>query len=453
MADQPLASMEAEQAVIGGALIAPVAFADIAAVVSASDFTTELHRKIFGAMAAMDAAKQPIDLLTVAEWLESKGDLHDGEWAYIAAAQRDTPSAANVIAYARIVRDRARRRELVQLGTELQGWAFRDGDAEKSLLKLRQALERLDSGNESSGLVPLQSILSDCIAAIDQRFQGIATVGVSTGLTDLDNLLHGLQAGKLYVIAGRPAMGKSLLGLQFAERMASHEGKTTAFFTAEMPSAEQVERLIASVGRISLDSIQTGKLSESDWAQLSSASAMLSSAKLWFDETTDPQLTDLLSKARALHRKHGPLGMVVVDHAGLVDGGGDNRVQQQSEVARKLKSLSKELACPVIALVQLNRKLEERPNKRPILSDVRDSGEWEASADVLAGIYRDDYYNPDSIDKSCAELIILKRRGGKIGTIPLRFNGDHARFESLSGGLPSWSKPAVVPMRKRGIEL
>jgi replicative DNA helicase len=453
MADQQLASIEAEQSVIGGVLIAPVDFADIAAVVSASDFTTELHRKIFGAMVEMDAAKQPIDILTVAEWLEAKGDLHDGEWAYIGASVRDTPSAANVLSYARIVRDRARRRELVQLGTELQGWAFRDGDAEKALLKLRSALERFDSGKQANGLVPLQSILSDCISIIDKRFEGVGPKGVNTGLLDLDGLLHGLQSGKLYVIAGRPAMGKSLLGLQFAERMSSGEGKTTAFFTAEMPNSEQVERLLASVGRISLDSIQTGKLSESDWAQLASASAMLSSAKLWFDETPSPRLLDILSKARALHRKHGPIGMVVVDHAGLVEVDGDNRAQQQSEVGRKLKSLAKELDCPVIALVQLNRKLEERADKRPILSDGKDSGGWEESADVFAGIYRDEVYNPDSIDKGCAELLIRKHRGGKLGTIPLRFNGDHAKFESLSGGLPSWNQPAIIPMRKRGFDL
>jgi len=243
------------------------------------------------------------------------------------------------------------------------------------------------------------------------------------------------------------------LGLQFSATCAIRHRKPAAFFSAEMPSSEQVERLISALGRIDLDAIQTGKLSEDDWPRLTAATAALAQAGLWFDETPAPALADILSKARRLHRTNGLIGMVVVDHAGLVEGVGETREQRQASVGKSLKALAKELSCPVIALLQLNRKLEERADKRPQLSDGRDSGEWEQSADVWAGVYRDEVYNPESPDKGCAELLIRKHRGGKLGTVALKFSGEHARFESLAGGLPSWRSPVVPMRRSRGIEL
>lgn len=447
---QTLASAEAEMAVIGGALVAPVKFAEIAEIVSAGDFSSELNRRIFGAMTAMDAAGQPIDLLTVAEWMEAQGTLRDGDWAHIATAHRDTPSAANVLAYARIVRDRARRRELVQLGTDLQRWALRD-DAETALAKLKAAMDAVaESAGTESGLVPIKALLSGVVEEIDRRFDGIAPRGAPTGLADLDAIIGGLKPGLLYLIAGRPAMGKSVLGLQIAERVVS-AGGTAAYFTAEMPNAEQVERLVANVGRIDLGALQTGALDDDHWGRMTSAVTRLSESRLWLDETGSPLLSDLLAKARRLKRREGTVGLVVADHAGLVEAGGENRQQAQSVVARALKGLAKELACPVVALVQLSRRLEERVDKRPILSDLRDSGEWEQSADVVAMIYRDEVYSPDSPDKGCAELLIRKHRGGPLGIVPLSFFGQYARFESLAGGLPSWRTPQKP--RARGIDL
>lgn len=447
---QTLASAEAEMAVIGGALVAPVKFAEIAEIVSAGDFSSELNRRIFGAMTAMDAAGQPIDLLTVAEWMEAQGTLRDGDWAHIATAHRDTPSAANVLAYARIVRDRARRRELVQLGTDLQRWALRD-DAETALAKLKAAMDAVaESAGTESGLVPIKALLSGVVEEIDRRFDGIAPRGAPTGLADLDAIIGGLKPGLLYLIAGRPAMGKSVLGLQIAERVVS-AGGTAAYFTAEMPNAEQVERLVANVGRIDLGALQTGALDDDHWGRMTSAVTRLSESRLWLDETGSPLLSDLLAKARRLKRREGTVGLVVADHAGLVEAVGENRQQAQSVVARALKGLAKELACPVVALVQLSRRLEERVDKRPILSDLRDSGEWEQSADVVAMIYRDEVYSPDSPDKGCAELLIRKHRGGPLGIVPLSFFGQYARFESLAGGLPSWRTPQKP--RARGIDL
>jgi replicative DNA helicase len=452
MENQLLASIEAEISVIGGILVSPIAFSEVSAIVSAGDFSKELHRRIFAAMTAMDAAGQPIDVLTIAEWMESKGTLQDGDWGYIGIAARDTPSAANVLAYARIVRDRARRRELVQLGTDLQQWAMQD-DAEKALAKLKAAIDAVaDAAGSESGLVPIKTLLPVAVNEIDQRFEGISPKGAATGLADLDVKTGGLKPGLLYLIAGRPAMGKSVLGLQVAARIVSDGGKA-AYFTAEMPNAEQVERLVANVGNIDLGALQTGKLDDEHWARLTSTVTKLSDAKLWFDETGSPMLSDILAKARRLKRREGNIDLVVVDHAGLVEAGGENRQNSQSTVARALKGLAKELSCPVVALVQLSRKLEERNDKRPLLSDLRDSGEWEQSADVVAALYRDEVYNPDGPDKGCAELLIRKQRGGVLGIIPLRFLGQYSRFESMAGGLPSWDLPVSTKRNNRGIDL
>jgi replicative DNA helicase len=447
----PLASLEAEQALLGGLFLAPEQVAAVAALVSADDFTNALHRKTFAAMAAMDGARQKIDLVTVAERLEAQGTLGDSDWALMAVMARDTPSAANVAAYARIVRDYAKRRTLVSLLSDAQRWAMEDGDAEKTHTRLRDALDALDSGKQISGPVLLRDVLADTVNVIDQRCLGTAAKGMATGLTDLDRIILGLQPGNLYVVAGRPAMGKSVLGLQLAAETVLTHKKPALFVTAEMPNQQQVERLIASLGRIDLSAIQTGQLEDGDWNRITSAVSMLSQAQMWLDETPSPQIADIVSKARRLHRLHGPLGLVVIDHAGLVSGRGESRNLEQAEVAMKCKALAKELACPVVALTQLNRKLEDRNDKRPIMADLRDSGEWEQSADVVLMIYRDEVYNPDSADKGCAELLIRKHRGGKLGLVATLFAGQFSRFESLSGGLPSASAPPA-PQRKRGID-
>lgn len=446
-----LASPEAEQALIGGLFLAPEQVAAVAAVVTPDDFSNALHRKTFAAMTAMDAARQNIDLVTVAERLETQGTLGDGEWAAMAVMARDTPSAANIMAYARIVRDYTQRRKLVTLLCEAQRWAMEDGDAEKTHTRLRDALDALDSGKQTGGPVLLRDVIVDTVSVIDQRFSGTAAKGMATGLPDLDRLVLGLHPGKLYVVAGRPAMGKSVLGLQLAAQTVIEHKKPALFFTAEMPSQEQAERLMASMGRINLSLIQTGQLSDDDWNRMTSAVTMLAHAPLWLDEAPSPQIADIVSKARRLHRLHGPLGLVVIDHAGLVTGGGENRNMQQAEVALKCKALAKELQCPVVALTQLNRSVENRTDKRPVMADLRDSGEWEQSADVVAMIYRDEVYNPDSADKGCAEILIRKHRGGKLGMVATLFAGQFSRFESLAGGLPSVVAPAV-PKHKRGID-
>ncbi|MER2528040.1 MAG: replicative DNA helicase [Candidatus Competibacter denitrificans] len=443
---------EAEDAVIGGLLLAPERIADVASVVTAADFSNALHRHAFAAMAAMDAARQSIDLFTVAERLEAQGTLREEDLATLGCMVRDTPSAANVVAYGRAVRNYAKRRAIVALAVQAQRWALEEGDAEKTLTKLRDSLTALDSGQQD-GPVLLRDLLTESVRVIDQRFVGSAAKGMATGLADLDALTLGLHPGKLYVVAGRPAMGKSVLGLQWAQQAVCEQHKTALFFTAEMPSLEQVERLLASMGRIALSAIQSGQFADEDWCRLTSALVQLSEAKLWLDETPAPQMSDILAKSRRLHRTQGPLGLVVIDHAGLVEGRGENREKQQADVGRACKALAKELGCPVVALVQLSRKCEERGDKRPILSDLRDTGEWEQSADVVAMIYRDEVYDPKSPDKGCAELLVRKHRGGALGIIPLAFQGAYARYDSLAGGLPSWNRAATPIRRERGLSL
>ena len=452
-----LYSPEAEEAVLGGLMISPVEFAEVAAIVKPSDFGMPRNAMIFSAMARLAAKGTPIDVLTVGQELEDCGELEAiGGWQICGCMIRDTPSAANVTAYARVVRRFSTRRRMARLGLRLAERANRESDPEKILLELRAALDALGGAAAEEGLTPLSALLAGAVDEIDQRFNGVAPQGMTTGLAALDRLTYGLHDTDLIVIAGRPAMGKSALGLQLAERVAVEHQRPVVFFTAEMPSRQHVERLLAATGRIELGAIRSGKLADADWSHLTEAVGRLSQAPVWFDETPAPRLDDLLDKARRLQRQRR-VGLVVVDHAGLVEAGGENRQQSQSLVARSLKALAKELACPVVALVQLNRALEQRADKRPLLGDLRESGEWEQSADLVAMIYRDEVYDPKSVDAGCAELLIRKHRGGEVGMAPLAFLGRYARFENLDGGLPSASAggASVTPIRRSrvGIDL
>ncbi len=449
-----LHSPEAEAAVLGGLMLAPEMFPDVAAVVGVADFCGEINRRIFASMARLVARGVSPDMMTLADDMHDSGALADGaEFAYLGILARDTPSAANAVNYARIVKRFAVRRRLGKIGLRLIERSRAEPDPEKILLELRAALEGLDAGADAGGPVALRDLLTGVIDEIDGRYNGVAPKGMATGLSDFDALTLGLHDGDLVVVAGRPGMGKSVFGLQLAERVATEHRRAGMFFTAEMPNAQQVERLIASKGHVELGRIRSGELADDDWGRLTSAVCQLSEARVWFDETPSPRLDDLLAKARKLHRRHGPLGLVVVDHAGLVETGGENRQQAQAVVARSLKALAKELSCPVVALVQLNRGLEQRADRRPILSDLRESGEWEQSADVVVMIYRDEVYDEKSPDKGCAELLVRKQRSGPLGMVPLAFRGEFSRFDNLIGGLPSWSAPAPAKVgNSRGID-
>lgn len=449
---ESLFSVEAEQALIGGLFVSPVKFDDVALRVSESEFHDSKHRWTFQAMAELNAQRKEIDLVTVAEQLEARGRLAEVEWAYLGILANETPSAANVLAYADLVRSRARRRRLMRLGTELQQWA-QHASAEVTLEKLATAIAAISLGAPESAQL-MKDFLPGLIERMDKLHLGepVHAPALPTGLRDLDATLNGgIRAGQLFVIAGRPAMGKSVLGLQIASHISRKEDMNALLFSLEMTGAALTERELAARGDIALDAIRTGKLDEDEWARLTTASAKIAETQVWIDETPGLSLQALQARARRMHRQ-SPLGLVVVDHIGLmgVEGRYENRQQAVAMIARELKGLAKELQCPVIALSQLNRELEHRQNKRPMLADLRESGEVEQSADVICFIYRDEVYNPDSPDKGCAELIIGKHRDGKTGMVSVAFRGEHSKFTDLSGPLPSSSIPKTV--YKRGID-
>ncbi len=441
--DVPMFSTEAEQCVIGGLFVSPVAFPDVAAVLRVDDFARHDHRIIFSAMQELTAKQVPIDLVTVAELLESKGLLDAaGGMGYQATLAYDTPSAANVMAYAGVVSSYSQRRNLLKLAEQMTLWVREDRDPAKTINRVKTALDLATQRQPLTGLRSLADVLPDVLADLDDRAHRTqALLGQQTGIPDLDRLLDGLCNGRLYVIAGRPSSGKSILGLQCA-REATQQGRRVAFFSLEMPETEVVHRLLASDIPLDLDKIQSARMSDMEWNALAHTVETLAPVGLWIDATSSLTISELQSRARRLHRQ-GPVGMVVVDYLGLLDGdrsgNGDyaNRVHEISTITRALKQLAKELCCPVLAMAQLNRKLEDRADKRPILSDLRESGSVEQDADVVLMVYRDELYNQDSPDKGCAELLIRKNRGGKIGMIPALFRGEHCQFLPLDGPLPS----------------
>jgi len=451
MADR-LFSPEAEGCVIGGLLVSPVAISDVMATVRAADFAVGFNRRAFGAMADLTAADQPIDLMTVAERLEATSGLTPEEFSGLAVLARDTPSAANVLAYAGLVRNHARRRRLLAVSAAIADCAKNLPDVEQALVKARSLLDDVDADRPTDGPRALAALMAPVMHDLDERANRTkGLLGMSVGLSDVDRLLDGLCPGRLYVLAGRPGTGKSVFGLQ-ALRTAIAAGKQAVLFTLEMPAAEVIHRLLASEIPLPLDRLQAARLADGDWADLLATSRRLSPQPLWIDDTSQLAIGDLQTRARRLHRR-APLDLIVVDYIGLMDGDRDarqNRTLEVGTISRGLKQLAKELSVPVLALAQLNRTLEQRGDKRPILSDLRESGSIEQDADVVAFVYRDDLHNPDSLDAGCAELLIRKNRAGRTGMIPLRFDGEHCRFQSLAGDLPSRSAPSPAAPRRCG---
>lgn len=452
---EALFSREAEQCVVGGLFVSPVDIAAVAEIVTPGDMVNSRNRKIFAVMLEMAKAGDPVDIVTVAERMESAGRLSDDDMAYMAIITRDTPSAANVLAYASVVRGYAQRRALLRLSEQLAGWAQRERDPEKIIADLRAAMDAITGNQPARGLRPLADIMPEVLDALDERANRTkALLGQSTGLQDLDQILDGLCPGRFYVIAGRPSSGKSVLGLQVARESVLRE-KTVALFSLEMPATEVVHRLMASDIPLDLEKIQSARMEPDEWGAVTACVNRLAPVALWIDDFGSLSISDLVARARRLHRV-SPLDMVVVDYIGLLDSertpGPSNRVQEIGAITRALKQLAKELNCPVVALAQLNRKLEERGDKRPIMSDLRESGSIEQDADVVIMVYRDELHNPDSPDKNCAEILIRKNRGGKIGMVPALFRGEHCRFLPLVGPLPSRDAPSVAsaPQKRSG---
>ncbi|MDR3086508.1 MAG: replicative DNA helicase [Azoarcus sp.] len=444
----PQHSLEAEQSLIGGLLLDNTAWERIGDLVAEEDFYRDDHRRIYHHISRLVDSGKPADVVTVFESLEKNGEAEQaGGLAYIAEIANNTPSAANIRRYAEIVRERAILRKLVAVGDEIAASAIApSGKDPKTLLDEAEAkvFQIAEAGaRHSSGFQLLQPILKQVVDRVQElydRDNPSEITGIPSGFVDLDQKTSGLQPSDMLIVAGRPAMGKTSFALNIAEHVAVEKRLPVAIFSMEMPGTQLATRFIASVGRIDMQKIRNGRLSDDDWQRLTMAMGKLYDAPLYIDETPGLNPIDLRARARRLSRQctqHGQqLGLIVIDYLQLMNGTreADNRATELSEISRSVKALAKELHVPIIALSQLNRSLEQRPNKRPLMSDLRESGAIEQDADIIMFIYRDEVYNPDSPEKGTAEIIIGKHRNGPTGMVRMTFLGEYTRFENFAGG-------------------
>ena len=435
----PPNSVEAEQAILGGLLLNNSAWDDVAERVGARDFYRKAHRQIFEIIAQLVEEENPCDLVTVSQALTQLGQLDDlGGMTYLSELARNTPSAANITAYAEIVRERSILRQLINVSHDVADSAFKP-EGRKSLEILDQAesaiFEIAEQQKKGSGPQDIKSVLKKTVDRIDELYKNKSAItGVTTGFDELDKMTGGLQPSDMIVIAGRPSMGKTTFAMNLCENVAIKAGKPVLVFSMEMPADSIVMRMLASLGRINQTSIRSGQLEKDDWPRITSAIHMLSEQKFFIDDTPALSPLEMRARARRVAREcGGELGAIMVDYLQLMQVPGvDNRVNEISEISRSLKGLAKELNCPVMALSQLNRSLEQRPNKRPVMSDLRESGAIEQDADLIAFLYRDEVYNKESNEKGVAEVIIGKQRNGPIGTVRLAFQGQFSRFDDLA---------------------
>ena len=435
----PPHSLEAEQAVLGGLMLDNSMWEQIADRLTEEDFYRQDHRLLFRAMTELSEQDQPFDAVTLAEWLQARGKLDQaGGLAYLATLARDTPTAANVRAYADIVRERSVLRQLIRVGGDLANAAYRpEGRSTAELVDFaeRAVFEIAERGDRAGkNYVRINDLMAKAVDRLDTLVHADSHItGVATGLANFDEMTAGLQPGDLVIVAGRPSMGKTSFAMNIAENAAIGNNVPTAIFSMEMSGEQLAMRLISSLGRIDQQKVRTGKLNDEDWKRVSSAISLMSKAPMFIDDTGGLAPTELRARARRLKRDHN-LGLMVVDYLQLmqVPGTRENRATEISEICRSLKSLARELKVPVIALSQLNRSVEQRDDKRPIMSDLRESGSIEQDADVIVFIYRDEVYNKDTEDKGVAEIIIGKQRNGHTGTARATFLGQFTRFENYA---------------------
>jgi replicative DNA helicase len=439
----PPHSIEAESSVLGGLLLDNGAWDRVGDLLVDSDFYRYEHRLIYGAAGALINASKPADVITVFEHLQNQGKAEEcGGLAYLNSLAQYVPSASNIRRYAEIVRERSILRKLVSASDEIATNAFNPqgravdrilDEAEQKIFNIGEEGSRMKQGFQS---------MDSLVVKLLDRVQEMADnpndiTGVPTGFYDLDRMTSGLQAGDMVVLAARPSMGKTAFAINIAEHVALNEGLPVAVFSMEMGASQLAVRIVGSIGRIDQGHLRTGKLSDDEWPRLTEAIERLRTVSLHIDETPGLTTSELRANARRLARQCGKLGLIVVDYLQLMSGSstnGDNRATELGEISRGLKMLAKELQCPVIALSQLNRSVETRTDKRPMMSDLRESGAIEQDADIIMFIYRDDYYNKDSREPGVAEIIIGKQRNGPTGTVKLAFLKPLTRFESLASG-------------------
>jgi len=437
MVKLPPHSIEAEQSVLGGLMLDNRAWDVIADRIRENDFYRHDHRLIYSVIATLSKQNKPIDVLTVTEVLKELRELENagGEF-YLYELANNTPSVANIAAYADIVRERSVLRQLIATANDIAGSAFNpQGRNSTELLDAaeQQVFAISEQGARVGGPANIKEFLTKTMDRIDTLFQSNDPItGVSTGYHDFDNMTSGLQPSDLVIVAGRPSMGKTMLATNIAEHVAIDMRLPVLIFSMEMPGEAIVMRLLSSLSRIDQLRIRTGKLLDEDWPRITSTVSMLSDAPFFIDDTPALSPAELRARARRLAKEHGQLGLIIIDYLQLmqVPGSNENRTAEISEVSRSLKSLAKELKVPVIAISQLNRSLEQRADKRPVMSDLRESGAIEQDADLIVFIYRDEVYNDNSPDKGTAEIIIAKQRNGPIGKTYLTFLGQFTRFEN-----------------------
>ena len=438
----PPHSIEAEQSLLGGLLIDNSALDQVGDTISSKDFYRQDHRLIFIHINDLINSDNPADVVTVAESLEKNSELASiGGISYLGSLAENMPSVANIRGYAKIIRDNSILRNLITVGSEIVEGAFlpKGKDAQQLLDEMEAKLFSIaEAQSNRLGYKDFQKVIADVVRNLEERGQNPETVtGLSTGFVDLDNLTTGLHGGELVIIAGRPSMGKTALAMNIAESCAVDQNKAVAIFSMEMGSEQIVTRLLGSVAKVDQQKMRTGKMDEDDWAKIADGLGRLNEAPLFIDEGSALNSYELRARARRLDRSiEGGLGLIVVDYIQLMSplGGpqGENRATEISEISRSLKSLAKELNIPVVALSQLNRNVDSRPDKIPQMSDLRESGAIEQDADVIMFIYRQVVYSKDPADEGIAEIIVAKQRNGPIGDVKLTFVGEYTRFENYA---------------------
>jgi replicative DNA helicase len=465
-ASQPLPhSIEAEQAVLGGLMLKNDAFDSIAEILSDSDFYSKDHQLIFNAMHRLAAEGQPFDPITLSEFLQNNNELGAiGGAEYLVDLAHGTPSSANIKAYTQIVLERSIVRQLIGAASEMvrKGYNPLGWDSSKLLAEAESRLQEIiENRPKKGGFKEVNSLIKEAVERLDELFKNDTDItGLSTGFSDLDSMTSGWQKSDLVIIAGRPSMGKTAFAMNMVEHATLHQDRPVLVFSLEMPASSLIMRMLSSIGKIDATRMRSGNLVEDDWPRLSSAAQRLKDRPLFIDDSAGITPIEMRSRIKQFTRErvdqlrqkwqgeHGAdtppdiedlyeqaqPGMIMVDYLQLMNGtnSSEGRVQEISQISRELKGLAREYNCPVIALSQLSRNVEQRPNKRPVNADLRESGAIEQDADVIAFIYRDEVYNEDSPDKGTAEIIIGKQRNGPIGTCRLIFMGKYTRFENLA---------------------
>ncbi|MBM37534.1 MAG: replicative DNA helicase [Woeseia sp.] len=436
----PPNSLEAETSLIGGLMLDASAWDKVADLIKSSDFYRKDHQLIYSAVESLIESGSPCDIVTVSEHLDSHGDLENaGGLEYLATLANETVGAANVRWYAKILKEHSTLRALISAGNEIAGSAFtNDGRSAAEILEdaEKAVFEIADRGNRGQkGFTSLKEILPSTVDRLDALHQSEGDItGVSTGYTKFDEMTAGLQPGDFVIVAGRPSMGKTALAVNIAENAAIGAKVPTVIFSMEMAAQQLAFRMISSLGRVDQTHLRTGKFPDEDWSRINTAVQLMSEAPIFIDDTPGLSPSEIRAKSRRLQREQGDngIGLIVIDYLQLmqVPGNKENRATEISEISRGLKALAKEMSCPVIALSQLNRSVEQRPDKRPVMSDLRESGAIEQDADLILFIYRDEVYNQDTPRKGVADIVIAKQRNGPIGDFPLTFVGRYTKFEN-----------------------